>query len=1173
MSTNRIIISGAGTGKTHKLTQTCVELLKDAANPIWIDQILIVTFTKAAAAELRERIARALNEAFAEAESPHLARQIALLERAQISTIHSFCLDLISRHFSEIGLSPRLKTLEPAQAAILGSEILDELFEDCFAERIEFGARVTGIILGWFRGNDADVRQIVRRLHEFSQALPDPKRWIEQQRAASEKSAPELWRQQLAGVLPRWIAKWRRAIEDQPEEKNAARAIVLDAFARLAKAPNDLGPLNTIAGLREQEASFWQRCKKKYFDPVSEMYDEAALFGSWAPVDGKDPLAEDWEETRPVLAALLELTSEFGKRFAAAKRAAGSVDFNDLEQFSLRLLWDAEGKPSARALECRERFKLIFVDEYQDTNPAQDRIIEAIASPAPAGNRFLVGDVKQSIYSFRHADPSLFERYEKEWANSTEGAREYLTSNWRSHELLLEFVNGLFENIMSREVGGVAYNDQARLKFAEHPGREKLARATDASPRVEVHYIPHESPIEASVDEANATLADFTRAEAEAEVIARRFREMVASEFQLPDGKKAGYGDLVILIRSPKSEVEAYAKVFSRHNIPFDARRSGYFESIEVLDLINLLTILDNPLQDRPLLGVLRSPIGCFSIEDLAALAGREHATLFASLRTLRTKGNPDTQQKAARFLDRFEGWRKLSQNASLAARLEEILEETSYEDWLLAQPRGAQRRANVRRFVEIALQFDAMRGEGLHPFLQFLKDQMENSETAPPSVEAKDAVRLVTVHNSKGLQYPIVALAGLGKKFNESDFDGAYLIDSEYGLTLRVRPRGLRRQYPSVPYHLARERQLKRMRDEEMRILYVALTRAQFNMILVARPASKKAHERWLEGNLTPDKASSLIDWIAPWLAAENADWLTTEAGACELFSWRHHINVNAPELAPAATVETNRAETAKLLTTLHARLEEIYPHKAATAQEAKSSVTALRRQRAEEPELARTFSFLKGAAPKGGLRANEAGAALHLFLERASLATLGSESSAGAERDRLVEAGALSEAQAGAIDVAAVASFLGSEIGREILGHAGEVRRELAFTAKFTADDLTSAGVSLQGKIPNDEFIVVQGAADLAVLLPTEIWLIDFKTDRISHSQLAGRVAEYAPQLMIYATALARIYKRPVTRACLHFFALDRTEWLIRPKKASAKEAKKAAAQLDLLSPDTFR
>jgi ATP-dependent helicase/nuclease subunit A len=625
------------------------------------------------------------------------------------------------------------------------------------------------------------------------------------------------------------------------------------------------------------------------------------------------------------------------------------------------------------------------------------------------------------------------------------------------------------------------------------------------------------------------------------------------------------------LIRSPKSEVEAYAKVFSRHNIPFDARRSGYFDSIEVLDLVNLLTILDNPLQDRPLLGVLRSPIGCFSIEELAALAGREHATLFAALRTLRFKGNPDAQQKAARFLDRFDAWRRLSQSTSLAARLEEILEETSYEDWLLAQPRGMQRRANVRRFVEIARQFDAMRGEGLHPFLQFLEDQMENSEMAPPPVDAKDAVRLVTVHNSKGLQYPVVALAGLGKRFNESDFDGSYLIDAEYGLTLRVRPPGMRRQYPSVPYHLARERQRKRMRDEEMRILYVALTRAQFNMILVARPASKKAHERWMGGEPTPDKARSFIDWIAPWLSAESSDWLTTESGAVGLFSWRHHAQVGSPNPAPVAAENADRAETAKLLTTLRARLDETYPHESATLQEAKSSATALRRQRADEPELVGAFDFIKSDSLKSGsgLRGNEAGAALHLFLEHAELSELATEPGIEAERDRLLAAKILSQAQAAAIDLAAVASFWTSEFGRELLAQKKFLHREHAFTAKFTAADLARAGIELKSALAAEEFIVVQGAADLVALLEKEIWLVDFKTDHLHASQVAARAAEYAPQLMIYATALARIYKRPVTRACLHFLALDRTEWLIAPAKGGKKAGVSEAAQLSFELP----
>ncbi len=1124
---NLIVVAGAGTGKTYKLVQTCVQRLREG---VGIDEVLIVTFTKAAAAELRNRIGAALQKAFLEEpDSAHLARQIALLDRAPISTLHSFCLELVSRHFSELGLSPRLMTLEPAQAAVLESEALEALFESYYEAKTPRAQTARKLLLEWFRGDEGEVRAIIRKLHVFTRTRPNPSKWFAEQRAFLNEAEPKRWREWHGRAVREWVERWRPVIAAQPDEKNPARSAVLKLLdkldvAEIARVPEvaDLWPRGTVG---------------RYRTPLKRFYDEAAMLAGWNAAADSDPLAEDWKWIRGTIAGLLDIAEDFGREFASLKRERGLVDFADLEQFSLHLLWDdAANAPGPGAGFWRDRFKWIFVDEYQDINRAQDRIIEALARPAERGNRFLVGDVKQSIYGFRQAEPALFLNYKKDWDGGKGGASEYLVDNWRSHERLLDFVNGLFAGVMSERAGGVNYDEQARLRFAVDEKRMQWAAQADPAARVEVHMVQVEGGdlIEEEDEEhSENALSDLGRAEAEAEVLARLFQEMV-------EKKRATYGDMVILIRSAASEVEAFAKVFSRRGIPFDARRTGFFNCIEVLDLTNLLTILDNPLQDIPLLGVLRSPLACFSPEDLARIRmGLPNGAFWNALRKFSEEGKGEAVEKARLFLSRYQRWRDLARHTSLAQRLEIILEESGYADWIAAQERGAQRRANVRRLVDLARQFDEMRGEGLYLFLKYVEEQTNAiGDIAPASIASQGAVRLMTIHQSKGLQFPIVAVAGLSKKFNKQDFHGLFLLDEEFGLCARARPPGTRRQYETLAFWLARQRQEKRLLDEEMRLLYVALTRAEQRLLLVGTPP-RKAREHWSKPAVK--SANSVLDWIGPWLAQDCPKWLEEDAGQAKDWIWKWHGNLVSQSQTQSASsneIEINAESLAKL----RERLEWEYPFKGATEQEAKSSATALRRALADEPELAPPIFRRKS----GGLEAGEAGQAAHRFLEHANLKTFTSLETLRAELERLKNAAVLTGPECEAIDLVKALSFWRSDFGQDLLSRPESLRRELIFTARFSKPDLLTVGAPVAAAFGSEEFIVVQGAADLVAVLEKEIWLVDFKTDRLPEKMLAGRVKEYSLQLRIYALALSRIYKRPVTRACLHFLDTGKTVWV---------------------------
>ncbi len=1141
---NLIVVAGAGTGKTYKLVQTCIERLRDGS--VGIDEILIVTFTKAAAAELRHRIGDSLQKAFAaDPSNGHLARQISLLDRAQISTLHSFCLELVSRHFSDLGLSPRLTTLETAQAAALENEALDTVFENYYSGKTLWHDAAQRVLLQWFKGEASVAREIIRDLHAFTQTRPNPTVWFKAQQALLENPEPAQWRAWHTREIEEWVRRWRPIIEAQPTIGNPARAKVLGLMDKLNLAE--------IAALADSmDRTIWpSKSKGLYRDPVKGLYREAADLAAWISNGENDPLLEDWKLTRLIASAVLNIANDFAQEFANIKRERGLVDFHDLEQFALRLLWDeSTNGPTPRAEYWRERFKWIFVDEYQDINSAQDRIIQALARPVESGNRFLVGDVKQSIYGFRQAEPQIFQAYSDAWGKNEGGQREFLQKNWRSHERILDFVNNLFTGIMSQEVGGVIYDQNARLAFADDENRANLSAKADPAPKVEVHIVtPEQDEAEEDSDTSNP-LAELDKAEAEAEVIAQLCRRIVEEEpITLPTGRKAEYGDIVILMRAIASEVEAFAKVFARRGIPFDARRTGFFSCIEILDLQSLLTILDNPLQDIPLLGVLRSPLGCFTLEELADVRiaqGRGHIWDALKIYAKSEKG-----AKARSFLERFARWRKLARHTSLAERLELILEESGYEAWAAAQDRGEQRRANVRRLVQLARQFDEMHGEGLYPFLKYVEEQLKAvGDIAPASAGSRGAVRLMTVHQSKGLQFPIVIAAGLSKRFNKRDYQGLFLLDDEFGLCMKARVPGKRRQYSTLSYWMARQRQEKRVLDEEMRILYVALTRAEHRMLLVGSPRKtrEKAREEWAKGK-RPTAAQTTLDWIGPWLGANSPQFLADDGGAAADWTWQWHISLGRTGVS-AVPLDVSSSETVspEKVADLKARIEWKYPFAAETLQEAKSSATALRRDLADEPELARPILFTKPPKQKrGGLRANELGQAAHTLMQHARFESFATEQTLTAEIERLEKAGILTDAEAAAIDRAKILAFWQSNFGKELLQRSGSLRRELTFTAKFNCEDLREVGAPIENDFGLEEYIVVQGAADLVAILPDELWLVDFKTDRIPEKLLDARLKEYALQLRIYAHALSRIYKRPVKRACLYFLEFARTEWII--------------------------
>ena len=1144
---NVLVMAGAGTGKTHTLVERCLSCLCDDGASL--DEILVVTFTEAAAAEMRLRLRRALeNKAAKNPANQRFQEQLALFDTAHIGTLHSFCLKLVREHFYELGLDPQLTLLDEGEARLLADETLAEQFQARYENTDDFSLAAQELIQIYGNGRDQKIQALVLRLFHYAQTRPDADTWLGAQLQGFSENEPAQWRRWLAEAIAEWRAEWLPVLENLKNE-NAKAAELLGIFSEEESAL-------LFQKILAADENYPVRKKTALRKPLEDFFADAQFLGSLVSTKEHDPIAEDWNWARSHMAALVRLTQEFAANFSARKQAEGALDFHDLEQFALKLLWDfTANQPTAIARQWREKLRFVFVDEYQDINAAQDKIISALSRDGVAANRFLVGDVKQSIYRFRLADPKIFRDYAQNWRGESNQSSQTipLSENFRSRESLLDFVNSLFRTLMRAEVGGVDYDDAAQLKFGAPESRTDFSVTKNPTPRAELllRFKPGRNEARENEDD----LADLLESDKEARLLALQLRELKESRHEIWDDEEkifrpTEWRDMAVLLRAVAGKAEIYAKQFTRAGVPLAIASGGFFDSREILDLLSLLELLDNPLQDVPCLAVLRSPLIGLSLDELAAirLEKKDGHFWFALNQAAgpQAKISAETQAKLGKFLERFSRWRKLARQTSLSQCLETVLAETHYTEWLRAQEQGVQRTANLAQFLNLAQRFDQFQRQGLFRFLNFIKAQREAGiEPDAAASPSENAVRLMSIHQSKGLEFPVVAVPDLAKPFNERDSYGDIIFDDELGLCPKVKPPQASARYPSLPHWLARRRERRELRGEELRLLYVAFTRARDTLILSAS-VSEKTWNETLEKTATPQnllKANNYATWLGLWLGAQNLDQSEPKH-----LRWRvvpdEDLAQFHPEDASKETKQIPENPDAGTLQHLQQVLTWKYPAKSATHRAAKSSVTALRREAEElDDEVMPFFSSLR--RPPAKLSAADTGTAHHQFLQHVTLEKCGDVSSLRQEVQGLMAANLLSAEEAAALDLSSVAAFWNSLVGKQIRSQPVEnVRRELPFTVRFSPTEL---GKIIDAK-PEDslakEFVVVQGVADLVVLQPTELWLVDFKTDAVNEKELATKIKTYAPQLKLYAAALEKIYSRPVTQRWLHFLAINRTE-----------------------------
>ena len=1144
-----LVSAAAGSGKTRVLTERLVRYVADGAAPVDVDRFLVITFTRAAAAELRSRIMAALSALAAQRPGDaRIRRQQSLCCRAPIGTIHSFCTGLIREYSQLLGISPAFSVLDADRAEQMKQSIASRLLDRRY-ERIDAddGFRLLVDSVGAGR-DDSRLVATLLALYDKLQSQPFPEDWTAAQRAAffaledATDAGTTVWGAYLLTAAQRAARFWSA-------EMDAACASIAGADAKLQKAYGGafddaaaqlrdfcraaaeswdracafsqirfmgLGALRGYDDKPQQERlkSVWNGCKKA-----------AAAFAETFSAPSA-ALLDDLRAVAPAMDALLALTEDFDRAYAAEKTRRGVLDYSDLEHLAARLLTDrATGAPTDVALEVSRRYQEIMVDEYQDVNAVQERIFRAVSRNGD--NLFLVGDVKQSIYRFRLADPGLFLEKYQAWPDLDEqgdGAprRIMLQENFRSRRGVLDAANLVFGGIMSRALGELDYDDAAALRF----GAPDYDPALDSP--AELHLI---DPGDGGDEDSPAS------DELEARFVAQRILAMKrAGTSVTEDGaqRPCDWGDCALLMRAPGGKGGTFHRVLAEAGIPVESGLGGgFFTSLEVAVTVDLLAVIDNPHADVPLISVLRSPAFHFTGDELSAIRTADRASdYYGALCAAAAAGD----EKAAAFLRRLDDWRAAASETELGALVWRLCTETGLLAICAAMRDGDARRRNLMHLFEYARVFSESGYRGVYRFVQWLRRMAERGEE-PDSGGSGQAVRILSIHKSKGLEFPFVFLCDLAHRFNQSDARECVLLHSSLGLGPKRVDTAQGIEYPTLARRAIAQRLNDEMLSEEMRVLYVGMTRAREKLIMsgvrknaAAALDALRLTARWPMPAEKLRAASSFVPWIAAAaLAKPEILPISVHAGA-EITCSAQAEDLRAP--AAAAAAENARK-------TLRAKLDFVYPWAGAEALPSKLTATELKAPLSQDADADAAPIAAEYPAPtfrralpgqKQALTAAQRGTATHTFLQYVDFARTGSLAALEAEADRLLAEGRMDAAERAALDLKAVERLFASPLGRR-MRQAQTLRREFRF-------QLLCRAAQFFPDAPPDDELVLQGVVDCCFLEPDgSITVVDYKTDRVARADVPARAAHYRGQLLAYAGALQRIFSRPVGQCVLWF------------------------------------
>ena len=1260
---NLLVSAAAGSGKTAVLVERIIQMISEGDRPLDIDQLLVMTFTNAAAAEMRERIGAAVEQKLKERpEDEHLWLQAALIPQAQITTIDSFCLNIIRSHYNSLDIDPAFRIGDEGELSLLRGDCMGEMLENCYDEADEeFGRFVEHFGRG---KSDRGIEDVILQAWQFSQSHPWPQEWLAAcQKELEEESIGEMeespWMVFLMEDVARQMAELSgqlgealdvcleengplayepMLISDRSKIEAIGRAASTGSFEALYNSLQNMS-FDRLASIRSKDIdgdkkAFVSACRDRVKKAVAKCRE---LYGQQSPQE----VVESMRGTRRVIRELLRLTGMFDQAYRDAKRERNVLDFNDLEHLALEVLYVREENgngeervsrlPSQVADELSRQYEEILVDEYQDSNYVQEALITSISRERFGyPNVFMVGDVKQSIYRFRLARPELFmDKYEKYSRQSGPYQMIELQQNFRSRESVLTSVNDVFYQIMTKNLGGITYTPETALypgaKFEEVSGKTVLDPEADAGKSGSREAAPVSlkagTPTELLlVDTGADTLRqldedslDYTAKELEARLIAGRIRQLVSEDqgilvWDKSRGgyRRARYGDMVILLRSMSGWSEVFVNVLMNEGIPaFAQTRTGYFNTVEVETILSLLSVVDNPMQDIPLAAVMRSPIVGMDDEEMAWMMAvykrnskkgqdrgvygawklwLEEGWITVGLSGIPVKTAHSISFKSRRLSVLMERLRGEARHLPIHELLYRVYRESGYYDYVSAMPAGETRRANLDMLVEKAAAYESTSYKGLFHFVRYI-EKLKKFDTdfgeASVAGEQDNTVRIMSIHKSKGLEFPVVFLAGLGKRFNKQDAYGQILLDADLGAAADFLDLELRVKAPTLKKQALKRRMELETMGEELRVLYVAMTRAKEKLIMTAADKSlENKLGKWKDIPLSQGQlpytilasANSCLDWLLmaqPAIPASHMEMRQIQVKDLIGEEITRQI-IRKMKKEDLLNLDGRRVYDAAFGTRLREVLEYEYPYESDIGLYAMVSVSELKKQSQigrTEDAIGTDSGNLEGIAlgelkaltgsrdmagsgpgesgeqkktvSAGPNRAALRGTAYHAVLEHIHFHEIHGLAEVKPVVDKLLEGGFLDQEAHDFINPKVIWNFLSSPLGKRMAKaqSEGRIHKEQQFIIGIPAREM--------GLGDSDELVLIQGIIDAYLEEEDGLVLIDYKTDHVPEGdpkQGAKMLAErYRVQLDYYERALTQLTGKHVKERIIYSLALQ--------------------------------
>ena len=1260
---NLLVSAAAGSGKTAVLVERIIQMISEGDRPLDIDQLLVMTFTNAAAAEMRERIGAAVEQKLKERpEDEHLWLQAALIPQAQITTIDSFCLNIIRSHYNSLDIDPAFRMGDEGELSLLRGDCMGEMLENCYDEA---DAEFARFVEHFGRGkSDRGIEDVILQAWQFSQSHPWPGEWLAScQKELEEESILEMeespWMvflmedvarqmEELSGQLGEALqvcleengplAYEPMLISDRSKIEAIGRAAATGSFEALYNSLQNMS-FGRLASIRSKDIdgdkkAFVSACRDRVKKAVAKCRE---LYGQQSP----EEVVESMRGTRTVIRELLRLTGMFDQAYRDAKRERNVLDFNDLEHLALEVLYEREEtgdgeetvfrRPSQVADELSRQYEEILVDEYQDSNYVQEALITGISRERSGHpNVFMVGDVKQSIYRFRLARPELFmDKYET--YSRERGPRQMieLQQNFRSRESVLTSVNDVFYQIMTKNLGGITYTPETALypgaKFEEVSGKTVLDPEADAGKSGSREAAPVSlkagTPTELLlVDTGADTLRqldedslDYTAKELEARLIAGRIRQLVSEDqgilvWDKSRGgyRRARYGDMVILLRSMSGWSEVFVNVLMNEGIPaFAQTRTGYFNTVEVETILSLLSVVDNPMQDIPLAAVMRSPIVGMDDEEMAWMMAvykrnskkgqdrgvygawklwLEEGWITVGLSGIPVKTAHSISFKSRRLSVLMERLRGEARHLPIHELLYRVYRESGYYDYVSAMPAGETRRANLDMLVEKAAAYESTSYKGLFHFVRYI-EKLKKFDTdfgeASVAGEQDNTVRIMSIHKSKGLEFPVVFLAGLGKRFNKQDAYGQILLDADLGAAADFLDLELRVKAPTLKKQALKRRTELETMGEELRVLYVAMTRAKEKLIMTAADKSlENKLGKWKDIPLSQGQlpytilasANSCLDWLLmaqPAIPASHMEMRQIQVKDLIGEEITRQI-IRKMKKEDLLNLDGRRVYDAAFGTRLREVLEYEYPYESDIGLYAMVSVSELKKQSQigrTEDAIGTDSGNLEGIAlgelkaltgsrdmtgsgpgesgeqkktvSAGPNRAALRGTAYHAVLEHIHFHEIHGLAEVKPVVDKLLEGGFLDQEAHDFINPKVIWNFLSSPLGKRMAKaqSEGRIHKEQQFIIGIPAREM--------GLGDSDELVLIQGIIDAYLEEEDGLVLIDYKTDHVPEGdpkQGAKMLAErYRVQLDYYERALTQLTGKHVKERIIYSLALQ--------------------------------